>query len=59
MAEAILRERRRGIRQARRQKRDLQAERIVALEQKLVQKNEVVAELLQEHVQLKKELGEL
>ena len=42
-----------------RQKRDLQAERIVALEQKLVQKNEVVAELLQEHVQLKKELGEL
>lgn len=42
-----------------RQKRDLQAERIVALEQKLVQKNEVVAELLQEHVQLKKVLGEL
>ena len=40
-----------------RQKRDLQAERIVALEQKLVQKNEVVAELLQEHVQLKKVLG--
>ena len=35
------------------------AERIVALEQKLVQKNEVVAELLQEHVQLKKEIGEL
>jgi transposase-like protein len=42
-----------------RQKRDLQAERIAALEQKLVKKNEVVAELLQEHVQLKKELGEL
>jgi transposase len=42
-----------------RQKRDFQAERIAALEQKLVQKNEVVAELLQEHVQLKKELGEL
>jgi len=42
-----------------RQKRDVQAERIVALEQKLVQKNEVVAELLQEHVQLKKVLGEL
>jgi transposase len=41
-----------------RQKRDLQAERIAALEQKLVQKNEVVAELLEEHVQLKKELGE-
>lgn len=42
-----------------RQKRDPQAERIAALEQKLVQKNEVVAELLQEHVQLKKELGGL
>jgi transposase len=33
--------------------------KIAALEAKLVQKNEVVAELLQEHVQLKKELGEL
>ncbi len=42
-----------------RQKRDMQAERIVALEQKLAKKNEVVAELLEEHVQLKKELGEL
>ena len=41
-----------------RQKRDVQAERIVALEQKLAKKNEVVAELLEEHVQLKKELGE-
>jgi hypothetical protein len=30
------------------------AESIAALEQKLVQKNEVVAELLEEHVQLKK-----
>lgn len=42
-----------------RQQRDVQAERIVALEQKLAKKNEVVAELLEEHVQLKKELGEL
>ena len=33
--------------------------KIAQLEAKLVQKNEVVAELLQEHVQLKKELGEL
>ena len=32
---------------------------IAALQAKLTQKNEVVAELLQEHVQLKKELGEL
>lgn len=33
--------------------------KIAALEAKLTQKNEVVAELLQEHVQLKKVLGEL
>ena len=33
--------------------------RIAALEEKLVKKNEVVAELMEEHVQLKKELGEL
>jgi len=32
---------------------------IAALEQKLVKKNEVVAELMEEHVQLKKVLGEL
>jgi transposase len=32
---------------------------IAALEAKIQQKNEVVAELLQEHVELKKELGEL
>jgi transposase-like protein len=32
---------------------------IAALQAKVQQKNEVVAELLQEHVQLKKELGEL
>ena len=32
---------------------------IAALQAKLVKKNEVVAELMEEHVQLKKELGEL
>jgi transposase-like protein len=32
--------------------------KIAALEEKLRAKNEVLAELLQEHVQLKKELGE-
>jgi len=32
--------------------------KIAALEQKLQQKNEVLAELMQEYVQLKKELGE-
>ena len=45
------------------QKRSRQADRrdqkIEKLEAKLTQKNEVLAELLQEHVQLKKELGEL
>src|SRR5437867_3954478 len=34
-------------------------QRIATLEAKLLQKNEVVAELMQEYVQLKKELGEL
>ena len=34
-------------------------QKIAQLQAKLSQKNEVVAELLQEHVQLKKELGEL
>ncbi len=33
--------------------------RIEQLEAKLAKKNEVVAELMEEHVQLKKELGEL
>jgi len=33
--------------------------KITQLEEKLVNKNEVIAELMQEHVQLKKELGEL
>lgn len=33
--------------------------RIAQLEEKLAKKNEVVAELMEAHVQLKKELGEL
>jgi len=33
--------------------------RIAQLEDKLANKNEVIAELMQEHVQLKKDLGEL
>ena len=32
--------------------------KVAALEAKVQQKNEVIAELLQEHVQLKKEVGE-
>lgn len=42
-----------------RKAKDLQTERIEALERKVAKKNEVVAELLEEHVQLKKELGDL
>jgi transposase len=33
--------------------------RIAALEEKLKKKNEVLSELMEEHVQLKKDLGEL
>jgi transposase-like protein len=39
--------------------RDGKDKKIVALEAKLAQKNEVLAELMMEHVQLKKDLGEL
>ena len=38
---------------------DHRDEKIARLETKLTEKNEVVAELLHEHVQLKKELGDL
>jgi transposase-like protein len=38
---------------------DAKDRQIAQLQEKLAKKNEVVAELLQEHVQLKKELGEL
>ena len=38
---------------------DAQQRQIAQLQEKLAKKNEVVAELLEEHVQLKKELGEL
>ena len=41
------------------QNRNREQKKIAALEEKLKNRNEVVAELLQEHVQLKKEIGEL
>ncbi len=41
-----------------RRQQDAQQRKIAELEGKIQQKNEVVAELLQEHVQLKKALGE-
>src|SRR5262249_40547237 len=37
---------------------DAKDRKIVALEEKLQRKNEVLSELMEEHVQLKKELGE-
>ncbi len=37
---------------------DAKDRKITALEEKLQRKNEVLAELMEEHVQLKKELGE-
>jgi transposase len=44
---------------SRKPKVDRRDRKIEQLESKLTQKNEVLAELMQEHVQLKKELGEL
>jgi len=44
---------------SRKPKVDRRDRKIEHLESKLTQKNEVLAELMQEHVQLKKELGEL
>jgi transposase-like protein len=41
-----------------RRQQDAQGKQIEQLQDKLQKKNEVVAELLEEHVQLKKELGE-
>ena len=38
---------------------DSQQKRLKELEKKLDQKNEVIAELMQEHIQLKKEFGEI
>ena len=45
---------------ARKSKRQDEAKdrRLARMKEKLQQKNEVIAELMQEHVQLKKELGE-
>ena len=43
----------------RKPKADRRDRKIRQLEAKLSQKNEVLAEVMQEHVQLKKELGEL
>lgn len=43
----------------RNKQKDQQTRKVVALEAKLVTKNEVLSELMEEHVKLKKELGEL
>ena len=39
--------------------KDLQAHKVISLEEKLVRKNEVLSELLEEYVKLKKELGDV
>jgi transposase-like protein len=46
-------------RQGHRRQEDSQTKRIGELEAKLRRKNEVLSELMEEHIQLKKELGEL
>ncbi len=43
----------------RRRKEEAEARKIAFLETKLANKNEIIAELMQEHVELKKELGDL
>ncbi len=48
-----------AFRRTNRRAEDAKDRKITTLEEKLVKKNEVVAELLEDHVQLKKELGEL
>jgi transposase len=48
-----------ALQKTRRRQVDRRDQKIERLEAKLAQKNEVLAELMQEHVQLKKELGEL
>jgi len=42
----------------RKAQQDVKDKKIAALEDKLLRKNEVLAELMEEHVQLKKALGE-
>lgn len=42
-----------------RRQQEVKDQKIAFLEGKLANKNEVIAELMQEHVQLKKELGDL
>jgi transposase-like protein len=44
---------------AKRREGEAKEQKIAQLEAKLTNKNEVIAELMQEHVQLKKELGDL
>ena len=46
-------------RSGKRRLEEAQERKIAFLEGKLANKNEVIAELMQEHVQLKKELGDL
>ena len=59
MAERILRERGRGVSGKARSDHQAEKDRIELLEKKIQRKDEVLAELMSEHIALKKELGEL
>ncbi len=59
MEEDLLRERHGGLRQAAGNRANSQSEqRITKLEDKLKRKDEVIAEIMAEHIMLKKSLGE-
>jgi hypothetical protein len=59
MAEAALRERNGRFGEGRRHQVDCRTQKIARLEAKLAQQNKVLAEMMQDHVELKKEVGEL
>jgi hypothetical protein len=59
LAERVLRERGIGLREKRPSNQSAEQERIAYLEKKIQTKDEVLAELMAEHVALKKEIGEL
>jgi hypothetical protein len=59
LAEGVLRERGRGFQSKARTDHQAEQERIEYLEKKIQRKDEVLAELMAEHMALKKDLGEL
>jgi transposase len=59
LAEGVLRERGAAFKQKRPANHSAEQERIAYLEKKIQTKDEVLAELMAEHVALKKEIGKL